>query len=725
MKPAGTVLLAIAAVLVTLGVWWLTGVGGKEPAPPSRAIRAEAPGPGRTTEPALETPAAERTSTKEAVPGDRSAAVPVLAEEAESSLRGRTVDSRDRPVPGAEIRAMGRPAADLAFIDREYQEEERETVRTQSGDQGEFEMRLPVGRPHDLRVDAKGFAEAMARWVYAGQDVTVVLLRGASIHGTVRRKQDLAPVAGAEVRVFSSTDVQLWKGTTDGEGRYSVADLYPGDVVLLVIPEQERAESLSLHLEEGEAVPCDVEVSIGSVVTGAVRDKATGLPIEGAEIGAWSFDAKVVRTDASGSYALPGVINAPNVRLCARASGYGRYEILVHPGEGDVVRADFELTRGRTARGRVVSRDGAPVAGAYVAAASQTRSDRWLVRSDWVSKRTASDGRFELTGLRTDQPHLLVVHQERLATTVSKGFDTGAGNTIDLGDIVLPAAASLGGAVVTQDGEPIQGIFVTLDPPGAEGYDFMNRFDHREIQTGVEGSFHFADLAPGKCFLRVKTGDLSIRRELEVDLAEGEARRGVRMELGEGMSIRGRVVDPRDRGVEGASLILVPADPDQNGGVASARSRTDGRFVFSLLEAGNYDITASYHDMHGRSGDDHDLVDGRVAGVAAGASGVLIRLQLAAYVRGTVLSPDGVAVPRALVVAADADGRRVGEEMTDAEGRFRIRMAATATVTLRAWLTRRVPEAEGEDYADETQPPQAIQTGVRGGDVDIVLVVAK
>src|SRR6185295_8430398 len=105
------------------------------------------------------------------------------------------------------------------------------------------------------------------------------------------------------------------------------------------------------------------------------------------------------------------------IAVWARAPGYGVYETSAEVREGGGVRADFELARSSSARGRVVSREGAPVPDAEVlACASGEEGGLW--RTDRRSARTDAEGRFRLADLRVDLPHGIVVRKERFAESV-------------------------------------------------------------------------------------------------------------------------------------------------------------------------------------------------------------------------------------------------------------------------------------------------------------------
>lgn len=716
--------LALAAVVLTLGVWWVASLG--EPAPPL----APSPAAGKSADEAeLRTSAPPELSEDahgahgalpQVSPPERTGRTQLLSDEEEALLAGRIVDSSASPVAGARIEAVRRGAIELEHLGDPGLGEERPVARTTSGEDGRFEIRLALGRPHCLKVTAEGFAPTVTSNVYAGENVTIAVRRGASVSGRVTRKEDEVPVAGARVVVERQNDsLTIWEGTTDEAGRYSAQGIDPGQNDLEVIPIEECRERATLDLKEGDAVVRDLQVSFGLIVTGEVKSRETGLPIAGAEVGSELFRGKVASTDAAGRYALTGLLEAPVLNLSVRADGYGAYETSLQPGVDRILTANFELTRGRVASGRVVGRDGDPVAGAYVAALSRS-IDRGGLRTDRVSARTGADGRFRLAGLRSDLPHTLLVRRERFASGVLRSFDARPEVDIELGDVVLRPGASLSGRVVSPDARPIPEAWLDLATSDPSYSDPSLGLGRRNLRTGSEGRFHFLDLPPGRHVLQVFVEGLETEVKVEFDLAEGEAKRDVEVVAGSGKMIRGRVLDPEGHGLEGADLLLQKPG-DETG--ASAVSGPDGSFQFAGLGQGAYVLTAGYAELYGSSTERYELAETTLPGVMAGTSDLRIPLRRAAEITGQVVAPEGTGIAYALVVAVDRNGVRLDGRTTDREGRFRLRVAADATVELRAWRTRVNPATGRGLWADETTLPEAMQSGVRAGELEISLVI--
>src|SRR6185369_15996381 len=102
---------------------------------------------------------------------------------------------------------------------------------------------------------------------------------------------------------------------------------------------------------------------------------------------------------------------------------------------------------------------------------------------------------------------------------------------------------------------------------------------------------------------------------VDVDLAEGEARRGLVITLGGELSISGRVLDSDGAAAEGAHVFFRAPHLSPRS-FPSAVTRTDGAFVIAGLEPGEYALTAQPPD------DRKNLVAARFGPVRAGSSGV-------------------------------------------------------------------------------------------------------
>ncbi|MBI4612755.1 MAG: carboxypeptidase regulatory-like domain-containing protein [Planctomycetes bacterium] len=157
-------------------------------------------------------------------------------------------------------------------------------------------------------------------------------------------------------------------------------------------------------------------------------------------------------------------------------------------------RVVLVLERGATLSGSVLTRDGAPAAGARVSVRPEipTLDDfRSLMGLQTVAD---AEGRFSVTGL---EPGVCIVEASvpGRSPAVAKVELAGAENSIDL---VLPAGCRLEGIVIDTSGVPQPGAGVVLQLEAESG---GASYQH-EIPTDDQGRFVLQDLPPGKYRVR-------------------------------------------------------------------------------------------------------------------------------------------------------------------------------------------------------------------------------
>jgi hypothetical protein len=247
-------------------------------------------------------------------------------------------------------------------------------------------------------------------------------------------RQQGAPVPAAKVILAGPGMAKLSLRTTstgpDGTARF--ADLGAGEYGLQVTHPEFPTSTRSIHLE---ATPLDVEVVLerGAMVFGVVLD-GSGLPVAGAELRvshAGSVDElRLATTPKDGTFTLAGLPLGELV-LSVRARQFRPQRVDLHfQRDGERQKETIRLELGRSVTGRVVTRQGEPVADAHVGSSDDSGT---LVT-------TGAQGEFELDGL-ADKPVNLYVTKNGFATTHRRGVVPG---TRDV-SLVLELPATISG----------------------------------------------------------------------------------------------------------------------------------------------------------------------------------------------------------------------------------------------------------------------------------------
>jgi hypothetical protein len=254
-------------------------------------------------------------------------------------------------------------------------------------------------------------------------------------------------------------------------------------------------------------------------------------------------------------------------------------EILQPPNDPDPPTGAGKI------RGRLVERDGAPIAGRALKlvvfrplGAGDAGGTTIEVATDrrGAFEATAPPGRRVLVELRAQDGR-----GDHRAPFVARADVLDAARPLDFGDVRLAREAELcRGRVVDAAGAPVAVAAVVLRPPGVDA-------DAVGVRSGADGTFVVRgpeDLASFEAF--AETEDLAGR-------APGELRRGARdvvVTLGPAGSVEGRVTTPDPSVLSVVDLALyTPAGAR----VATARPRKDGAFRFVHVAPGLYTVAAT------------------------------------------------------------------------------------------------------------------------------------
>jgi hypothetical protein len=242
-------------------------------------------------------------------------------------------------------------------------------------------------------------------------------------------------------------------------------------------------------------------------------------------------------------------------------------------------------------------------------------------------------GNYIVRGLTADRYRVFGGNPESGAFGFYPDFQLGKGERRTGVDIDVKYNGQISGVVVEPDGKPVASVAVL--------YDAVKLDDHGQDVTAPDGTFHVRSLLGGDDYR--PTVHLGVRDVTSVRIADGG--QPVRIKDGATEVAGLRIVVQRDHLAisgstldnDGQPLSDVRVDAFRPEGIdntafnefldhSSAVSAADGSFTIVDLDAGSFILRA-------RAGDGSE----GVARVAAGQKGVVIRLQRAGAIEGTLV----------------------------------------------------------------------------------------
>lgn len=417
--------------------------------------------------------------------------------------------------------------------------------------------RLGAG-PWRVTARAGGYEEATGRATRDGEPVTIVLRRLGSITVHVVGPGDQA-VAGARVLTAGA---MLWparSAVTDAAGDVRLGGLAAGTYALRATSgDLVSAIELGVALARGEDKTVELRVApgrwVGVLVTDGEGDDAAPLAaarVTLAESGLSPFPFEAT-TDSRGRARL-GPIAPGGATLSARADGFvPRGAVAV--ADPPPAETRVPLVRAGTLTGNVVDARGYPVDGATIE----------IVGSDPTGAPIFDDPR--RASFQASHFAAMLGGPAPLVPSGELGVMPGA----------VPAIPHEGAGVgVGLPVEPAREAVSTAEP----------------WVTRADGSFRASPASPGRVRAIVRHPQfVEAQSDVVTLLPGGEAHVDVVMH--EGGALEGRVVDARDRPVEGARVLVAATRGTLE---RATRTASDGTFAFASLPA-EITLTAGVDD---------------------------------------------------------------------------------------------------------------------------------
>ena len=230
----------------------------------------------------------------------------------------------------------------------------------------------------------------------------------------------------------------------------------------------------------------------------------------------------------------------------------------------------------------------------------------WDVRNPARAERSDAAGGFVLggpAGMRLDLTAGAPGYLSADPFDFQLGLDGRPGPTL-----ALRPAAAVAGTVVDGDGEPVSGAKVELTErvtPGMMRIEIGRPTTVPRALSGPDGEFHIGSIDPDNSYdLRVDAEGFAPAKEPVSGLEPYRTRAGVRVTVGRGHAVSGRLVDGDGAAVADADVKLTPAPSAggggfvrmmrMSGGQASFETASDqeGRFEIVGLPTGRFDLEA-------------------------------------------------------------------------------------------------------------------------------------
>lgn len=330
-----------------------------------------------------------------------------------------------------------------------------------------------------------------------GEDLPYIdaTLKGAArIVGQVRRLDDNAPIAGADVSTNSGgRDITA---KTDSRGRFRLDEVDHGTLTVVVRAPGWAHEYTQVKVEEDEtkafielkperpidivatlpdgkpASELNIEISVSDTHQWfqAVTDEAGKVTVHGAPATARKLD---LRYNGTGYVQMSGFEKSVTLPK-ARSS-------TTKPSDFEPTLVKLEVLPAATIHGKVVNAKGEPVLGVRIIAG---RESYGYMPMTW----TAADGTYELGGLSVGN-NVISFQNENHATHIAE-LRLEAGQTATL-DAKLSHGAPIRARVVDDAGKPVAGAWVT-----AERWNGYTTLGMRTV-TDKDGTFEFAHAPEG------------------------------------------------------------------------------------------------------------------------------------------------------------------------------------------------------------------------------------
>lgn len=348
-------------------------------------------------------------------------------------------------------------------------------------------------------------------------------------------------------------------------------------------------------------------------------------------------------------------------------------------------------------RGNVVDPEGKGVAGALLQVVEK-KGQRLYERSPMnMGARCGKDGAFELAHLPLGEWRFLI----KAEGYPNRLTDFVAHNAGEVTFVLTEGGSLRGKAVLVDSGDPVAGLVVTAVATDAPA-------DRPDATTEAQGRFSFPALRAAEYSLGVRHERLVLKHEApKVHVARGKEAAMITLEVTEGATVSGRVVDEETgAGVAGVTITA------REGGNAPTRvghkpkeaeSGADGAYHLAGLAAGPVHISRG--DAPGYQPATWQEYQALSAAVGRHFEDIDFKLRRGCAVSGTVLGSDGEPLSGAQVLIYRRQSGESASAQTGADGRFTLSEFSSGA---NAMISARKGEAASLEEGPLDVPPEGL-----------------
>lgn len=269
---------------------------------------------------------------------------------------------------------------------------------------------------------------------------------------------------------------------TDSEGA-ALIEVLPGRVVVSAYRDGVALQAAHCEVFCVGDGPFAVDMALQPTanVAGRVVDQLSGKGLSGVEVQCSNrkkLGLSPVTTGADGRFDIQGWPLDVMTGLKTHAEGYGDEQVKLaitsngaweiparfgwetKAGDGGTPWVEVTLVPEKTVIGTVRSRAGKILEGATVSATGRFLTMAHMAHTDKRMSTVDFDGRFEITGLRSDITHSIRVSAPGY---LDVALIAAPNVIVDIGDVVLDVAYSVRGTIVDMNGQCIPGLRVECE----------------------------------------------------------------------------------------------------------------------------------------------------------------------------------------------------------------------------------------------------------------------